>query len=134
MNSPSLKLFIDTNVLMHLVDYKFNLHENIQELVNRKFEIVIHPMVEDEVIGKLKESGKIKRQAKFALKLMRTMTSHDDEEEYTGTDTAILTIAIETSSVVLTFDKQLKDRCRKNGVSVITLGKWGRLQLEGDII
>lgn len=126
-----LTILIDTNVLMHINEYNMNLEDSISELISRKFEIAVHPMVVDEVITKLKSKGKEKRQAKFALQLMKMLKTLEDENTYTGTDTALLTFAKEQVCVVLTFDKILKERCRKEGIATLSLGKWDRMQLEG---
>lgn len=131
-SSPQL-IFIDTNVLYHAVDYNYNILEKIKEIINVKFDIVIHPKVEEEIIDALTTKGKIAKQAKFAIQLIALFSRYNDYREYNGADTALLKAATREKGVIFTFDKELKERCVKNNIAVLTHYKIGRLQLIGYI-
>ena len=64
---------------------------------------------------------------------MSRYKEYDDQIEYPGTDTALIQAAEKGKGCVLTFDKDLKRRCKLQGVAVISLYKPGRLVLVGEI-
>lgn len=128
-----LPIFIDTNVLLHYHEIKLNIDDAINRVVTKKYVIYIHRMVEQEIFDALTKSGKIARQAKIAVQLMKNFIPYEDETEYSGTDTALIEIAKKEKGCVFTFDKKLKYRCKSQSIPVISLFKPGRLQLTGEI-
>ncbi len=126
-------VFIDTNVLLHAMDLGINIVEDLKTVINKGFEIIIHPMVEAEIIEALMDTGKLGRQARFAMKLMSSFESYYDPREYDGTDICLLISAKRNKGCVFTLDKGLRDRCIAEGVCVISSYKKGKLKLHGYI-
>ncbi|MCE7736267.1 MAG: PIN domain-containing protein [Candidatus Heimdallarchaeota archaeon] len=130
---PRIPIFIDTNVLLHHFEFKINIEEAINRIITRKYEIFVHRLVEEEILEALKKKGKVARNAKVAVQLMSRYKEYDDQIEYPGTDIALMEAAEKEKGCVLTFDKDLKQRCKLQGVAVISLYKQGRLSLVGEI-
>ncbi|OLS20334.1 MAG: hypothetical protein HeimC2_37680 [Candidatus Heimdallarchaeota archaeon LC_2] len=128
-----LPIFMDTNVLLHYYEINLNIEDAINRIITRKYIILIHRMVENEIFDALTKTGKLAKQAKIAVQLMKNFIPYEDETEYSGTDTALMEIAKKEKGCVFTFDKKLKYRCRSKDIPVISLYKPGRLQLTGEI-
>ena len=128
-----LPIFMDTNVLLHYYEINLNIEDAINRIITRKYIILIHRMVENEIFDALTKTGKLAKQAKIAVQLMKNFIPYEDETEYSGTDTALMEIAKMEKGCVFTFDKKLKYRCRSKDIPVISLYKPGRLQLTGEI-
>ncbi len=128
-----LPIFIDTNVLLHYHEIKLNIEDAIDRVITKKYAIYIHRMVEREIFEALTKSGKLARQAKIAVQLMKNYIPYEDETDYSGTDNALIEVAGKEKGCVFTFDKELKYRCRSLSIPVISLYKPGRLQLTGEV-
>lgn len=132
-SSRKIPIFIDTNVLLHHFEFKINIEEATNRVITRKYEIFVHRLVEVEILEALSKKGKIARNAKVAVQLMSRYKEYDDQIEYPGTDIALIQAAEKEKGCVLTFDKDLKRRCKSQGVAVLSLYKPGRLSLVGEI-
>ncbi|MHA2098023.1 MAG: PIN domain-containing protein [Candidatus Kariarchaeaceae archaeon] len=128
-----LPIFIDTNVLLHHFEYKLNIEDAIERIISKKFEIYVHPMVEAEIIDALTKKGKIARQAKVAMQLISRYYGYKDKKGYHGADIALIKSAEREGGCVLTFDKDLKHRCKAQNIPVISVYRQGRLALTGEI-
>ena len=127
----TVRIFIDTTVLYHTVEYNFNIEDKVQEVFTLKYDIFVHPKVEEEVIEALTRKGKIAKQAKFAMQISAKFLPYNDEREYAGADMALFKTAQREEGVVFTYDKDLRDKCKNFEVPVLTHYKKGRLQLIG---
>ncbi|MDH5401824.1 MAG: hypothetical protein OEZ01_11365 [Candidatus Heimdallarchaeota archaeon] len=126
-----LIILIDTNVIYHAQEYKINIINKLDLLLNKKYKVVVHPCVESEIIDDLTAHNKNKLLAKFGIQYISNFESFNDPNQYNGTDIALLNTAKQVNGIVLTFDKILKQRCLKEGVAVITNTKSRNLQIFG---
>ncbi|MHA2089907.1 MAG: hypothetical protein ACW98K_03530 [Candidatus Kariarchaeaceae archaeon] len=129
----TIQIFIDTNVLLHSTEMRINITSAVQRVVDGKFDILVHPLVEGELIASLKQEGKLSRNASVAMGLTTEFSSYQDTRQYSGTDQALLRSARRDQGCVLTFDKDLVERCNKMKIPVITNYKKGRFHLVGHI-
>ena len=113
------------------MDYGINIEASVRQLVSKNWEIYVHTMVQQEIIRDLTDKSKRGLKAKLAVQLMTEFQPYDDDREYAGTDIALLETARRISGVVFTFDKELRDRCRKENIPVITHHAKGKVQLIG---
>ncbi len=125
-----MKVFLDTNVLLHVEKLKVNIQDSIDNLIGNA-EILIHPMVEAEIISALLDKGKKGQQANLAMQLLSHFSQYLDDKEYPGTDTALLITAKRENGIVFTLDLALKKRCSNAGIPVISSYKFKRLKLYG---
>lgn len=128
-----IPIFLDTNALMHSIELGINIKEHINRLVDRSYVILVHPMVLAEIMDLMLEDGKTGRQAKLAMQLSSLFRSYEDDRTYDGTDVCLLYSAMREEGVVFTYDKELRDRCVKHNVPVISLFKKGNMKLFGHI-
>jgi rRNA-processing protein FCF1 len=128
-----LSVFVDTNVFMHGFEIGIKLEDDLKALINKGFNILIHPSVEAEIIELLLDKGKIGQQANVAMNMLSHFNPYEDTRNYVGTDIAILRSAKREKGIVVTLDKILRDRCIKQNVNVISSFKKGRLKLFGYI-
>ena len=117
------KIFVDTNVLIHHIDWKIRLHEQIESIILNNYHIFVHQLVQNELIETLKKSKKLSNNAKIALKLIENYTMYHDPQSYPDTDTALLETTKREQGILLTFDKDLMSRCKKEAIPVLYSGK-----------
>lgn len=128
-----LSIFIDTNVLIHSSEFKVNIQEQLLQIIFKKFQVVIHPLVFSELLEKAQNNTKTGKLAKLGLQLTYMYETYEDTAEYPGTDIALLIAAKREHGAVLTFDKELKNRCKQANVPVIYLKRGGQLMVVGFI-
>lgn len=128
-----LHVFVDTNVFMHGFEMGIKLEDDLRALISKGFNIFVHPLVEAEIMELLLEKGKIGQQANVAMNMLSHFNSYADTRNYVGTDIAVLKAAKREKGIVVTLDKNLRDRCIKQNVNVISSFKKGRLKLFGYI-
>lgn len=128
-----LKIFVDTNVLIHSTEWKVRVTESIDQMNIPKYELIIHPLVFHELMQASEEGGKLGKMAKLALHLASNYTFFEDDLEYAGTDVAILEAAAREQGVVLTFDKKLRERCQERDIPILYAKRHGGIQLIGYI-
>ena len=126
-----IKIFIDTNVLIHCIEWKVSLDTQIEKFITKRYQILIHQLVLEELFEATEAPGKTKRLAKLALQLLDRYELYEDEREYAGTDIALLKTARREGGVVLTFDRILLHRCKEVDVPVLYIKGKGKLTLIG---
>ncbi|MBS85336.1 MAG: hypothetical protein CME83_02070 [Candidatus Heimdallarchaeota archaeon] len=128
-----LIILIDTNVLYHSDEYGIRIQDDVTKLIEKKSTIYVHSMVQSEILRDLTKNDKRARYAKFAMELINNFEQYEDDRIYDGTDVAILKTAKRVNGIVFTYDKKLKERCKKINVPVITNFRKGKLQLLGHV-
>lgn len=113
----------DANGLMMPFQFGFNLDSELERLLG-SFEIV----VPTPVLGELEALAGRDRRAKAALALARRFRSLPVEGP---ADDAVLEAALQLSGIVLTNDRVLLGRCRRNGIPRIRLRSGSHLVYEG---
>ncbi|MHA2502057.1 MAG: hypothetical protein ACXAE3_04245 [Candidatus Kariarchaeaceae archaeon] len=131
MRSLPITILLDTNVLYHSMDYGIKIEEAVNRVITRNYQIVVHSMVQGEIISDLNSPDKKAMRAKMAIELMKQFENFEDDREYAGTDSALVETARRIGGVVFTYDKALRDRCKHEKVPVLTYHYKGNVQLIG---
>jgi len=126
-----IKLFIDTNVLIHSSEWKVSIKEQITKFITVNYEIFIHQLVLEELFEATEARGKTKKLAKLAIQLSNQYHLYEDEREYAGTDIALLKTTKRENGILITFDRKLLHRCKDAGVPVLYIKGKGKLTLIG---
>lgn len=128
-----LPIFIDTNVLLHAPEWKVRFISELDRIIPKHYKIFIHDRVFSELLDAYEQGGSLGRKAKLAIDMSPQFESYEDEEDYPGTDIAILSAAKKERGAVMTFDKRLKKRCKDEGIPVITIYGTRQLMVDGFI-
>jgi rRNA-processing protein FCF1 len=133
--TETLKVILDSNALFIPLEFKIDIFEELQRLLNRNVEFVLLSPVKHELeLLATKNSPKVRREASFALKLAEKCkyVPVENDEKLT-TDDAIVKVARNWNSPVLTNDRQLKKKLRDISVPVIYVRQKSRLDIDGMI-
>jgi rRNA-processing protein FCF1 len=133
--TETLKVILDSNALFIPLEFKIDIFEELRRLLNRNVEFVLLSPVKHELeLLATKNSPKVRREASFALKLAEKCkyVPVENDEKLT-TDDAIVKVARNWNSPVLTNDRQLKKKLRDISVPVIYVRQKSRLDIDGMI-
>lgn len=131
----TLKVILDSNALFVPLEFKIDIFENLNCLLNRNVEfILLSPVKRELEMLTAKESPKIRREAFFALRLAKKCKYVTVEDcGKLATDDVIVMVAKNWNSPVFTNDRQLKQRLRDISVPVIYVRQKSRLDIDGMI-
>ena len=126
---PMRKIIIDTNFLMIPIQFRVDIFSEIDRICNFNYKLCIY----ENSIGELKniiekQSGKSKKAAQFALKLIELKNIGTIQSKLKDVDSLILE-NISKDMIVATQDIYLKKQLLEKGVSVIILRQKKYLQL-----
>lgn len=123
-SSDEVKILFDTNFVLLPPNVSFDLRDELDRLIGKKYEIVIIPQVKKELkkIGKEKIGKKIID--KFNIKTVPAPEEHADQ--------AIVDME-KQNTVVCTNDQELRKRLRKKRTPVIYLRGNKKLEIKGTI-
>ncbi len=129
----ALKVILDSNALFVPLEFKIDIFEEVECLLNRRVDLVLLSPVKRELeLLAAKDSPKIRRQAFFALKFAEKCKfipiGEDGKEQ---TDDVIVNVAKAWNSPVFTNDKLLRKRLRDIRVPVIYVRQKSRLEIDG---
>ena len=126
-NPKEKTVILDSSSLMMPFEYSIDLYEEIVRLLG-KVKILIPKPIKDELIY-LSEYGKgrKKRLAKPALELIKDFKIIDSEGKG---DDSVLILAKKLNAVVVTNDRELRNRVKKESLRTIYLRGKKRLVLE----
>ena len=132
MKQP-LKIIADSNAFFIPIEFKIDIFEELQRLLNRNFELVVLSTVKHELETlALSKSAKMRKNATFALSIaMKCTYVKIPEKQNEPTDDAILRIAKAWNAPVLTNDKLLKQKLRDISMPVIYVRAKSRLEING---
>ena len=130
-----LKVILDSNALFVPLQFKIDIFNDLNRLLNRSFELVLLSPVKRELeMLARKGSPKMRKNASYALKLAEKCRYVEvDFPASALTDDVIVEIAAEWKSPVFTNDRQLKQRLRDISVPVIYVRQKSRLEIDGMI-
>lgn len=125
------KIIIDTNFLMIPLQFRVDIFSEIDRICNFNYKLFIF----EESINELKniiekQTGKNRKAAQFALKLVKLKNINLIKSEKKNVDSLILENASK-DTIVATQDVLLKKKLLKKGASVIILRQKKYLQLAG---
>ncbi|MDH5482547.1 MAG: DNA-binding protein [Candidatus Bathyarchaeota archaeon] len=130
-----LRIILDSNALYASLQFKIDIWEELKTLLKANFETIILLQVLQE-LEKLAEKGspKMRKEAKYVLKLAEKCRVVNVSEEYANTpDEAIVNAAHEWRCPVFTNDRELRKRLRDINVPVIYVREKSHLEIDGRI-
>lgn len=128
-----LRVILDSNALFVPLQFKIDIFEELEKLLNRNFEPILLQPVKKE-LEKIAAGGnpKMRRVAVYALKLAEkcVMVEFNEMSEETPDD-VILKVAGKWKCPVFTNDRRLRKRLRDINVPVIYVRQKSRLEIDG---
>ena len=127
-NRSEKTVILDSNAVMMLFEFQINLEDELVKLIGKN-KIIIPKTIRDE-LEFLSKNGKGKKRinAKASLELIKKYEIVDIDVK--NADDSIFQLAKQTCSYVLTNDKELRQRLKKNSIHVIFLRAKKKLQIE----
>jgi len=134
VNLP-VKIIFDSNFLLIQPQFRININEELEKILNRKIEgIIISPIYEE--LQRLSKRKKIKER-KNALMTLQLIKNFDivkvERLQNETVDDLIIRLAKKWNCPVATNDKELRRRLRNRSIAVIYLRQKSRLEVEGMI-
>jgi len=129
------KIILDSNALFAPLQFRIDIFEALETLLNMNFEPVLLLPIRQE-LEKIAEKGspKIRKNASYALKLAEKCKLVEMNKKFAGSpDDAIVQMAQEWNCPVFTNDKELRKRLRDINVPVIYVRQKSRLEIDGRI-
>jgi len=128
-----LKIILDSNALFVPLQFNIDIFEELENLLNRNFELALIPSVRRE-LEMIASRGKAetRKRATVALQLAERCTLIEAEPGKEGsTDDLIFQTACKYGYPVFTNDRQLRNRLRDINVPVIYVRQKSRLAIDG---
>lgn len=127
-----LKVILDSNALFIPLEFKIDIFEELQRLLNRNIEYVLLSAVKHELeVLAMGDEPKLRRQANFALRLAEKCKFVNMKSHGEPTDDVIVRVAKSWGAAVFTNDRVLRNRLRDISVPVIYLRQKCRLDING---
>ncbi len=123
---------LDTNVLMYIFTERVDVFSQLRELGFNKF-VVPSKVVEELRNLSVSLTGKERQAARFALSLVEKFCEVV-EIEAVGTDIALLETARRFGCVLITNDKMLKKKAKREGIPVGYLREMKYVAIESDLM
>ena len=129
------KVILDSNALFVPLQFKIDIFEELQTLLNMKFEtVLLSPVLKELKTIAEKGSPKMRKWASYALKLAEKCVFLEVEEKADRSpDDAIVEVARKCNYPVFTNDRKLRKRLRNISVPVIYVRQKSRLEIDGRI-
>jgi len=132
LTKKTLKVILDSNALFVQLQFKIDIFQELEALLNRNFEPILISPVRREIERMAEaDSPKMRREASYALKLAEKCKLVDVEQTGGSPDDDIFTAASEWRFPVFTNDIQLRKRLRNINVPVIYVRQKSRLEIDG---
>jgi rRNA-processing protein FCF1 len=127
-----IKVILDSNFLMIPFQFKIDIFQEIEYLLQKKVDFVVPSAVKSELTGISSRGGEGAPEASLALQLASRCRVVDVTLEPQETvDDAILKASQKLGAVVATTDIDLKKRLRAINVPVVYLREKSKLEVEG---
>ena len=128
-----LKIILDSNALFVPLQFRIDVFNELERLLNRRFELILLSAVKRELeILAEKGAPKMRRNACCALRFAeRCRLVEVDAEPSAPVDDVVVEAAKAWDAVVFTNDKQLRKRLRDISVPVIYVRQKSRLEIDG---
>jgi len=127
-----IKVILDSNFLMIPFQFKIDIFQEIEYLLQKKVDFVVPSAVKRELTGISSRGGEGAPEASLALQLASRCRVVDVTLEPQETvDDAILKASQKLGAVVATTDIDLKKRLRAINVPVVYLREKSKLEVEG---
>lgn len=119
-----IEIVADSNALMAPFKQKFNIDTELRRLFGIYEIIVPWP-----VVGELERLGETKTHARAGARLAKTRKVMPTKS---SGDDSVLELAAKRKALIMTNDKELISRARKEGIGIVYVKKGGRLGLDKD--
>jgi rRNA-processing protein FCF1 len=131
----TVKVILDSNALFVPLQFKIDIFNDLKQLLNRRFELILLSPVKRELKALAKKgSPKKRKNASYALKLAEKCKYVEvDAPASALADDIIVEIAREWKTPVFTNDRLLRKRLRDISVPVIYVRQKSRLEIDGMI-
>ena len=120
-------VILDSSALMMPFEYSINLEDELTRLVGKFSILVPKPIVEELIYLSKNGKGRKKRLAKSAMVLIKEYNIVDSEGKG---DDSVLFLAKKFQGIVVTNDRELRNRVKKSSLQRIYLRGKKRLFLE----
>jgi len=131
-DSASKIVVFDSSAVLMLFEYSINLEQELTRLIGLYKIVVPSAIVKELTVLSENGSGKKKQLAKPALKLIEQYEIIDDES--LSADDAVLNIAKKLDGIILSNDKELKKRAKKEKIKTIFLRNKNYLSLSDPFV
>ena len=134
--SKPVKIIMDSNALFVPLQFKIDIFEQIDKLLNMRFELILLSPIRRELEKLAKKgSSKMQKNASYALKMAEKckLIELDEKRPDSSPDDSIFQAAREWNSPVFTNDRKLRKRLRDINVPVIYVREKSRLEIDGRI-
>ena len=119
------EVLIDANFALIPVQFKLDIYSELDRIVQRKYQIVtLEPITEE--IQKIAKG-------KLALQMLENKGVRIIPTSIRDVDDAIVDYAERENAIVCTNDKELENRLREKGITVIYMRGKNRLDAKGNI-
>jgi rRNA-processing protein FCF1 len=128
-----LKVILDSNALFVPLQFKIDIFQDLEQLLNRRFELILLSPVKRELeLLAEKGSPKMRKNASYALRLAEKCRYVAVESSASAlTDDVIVETAGNWGVPVFTNDRLLRKRLRDINVPVIYVRQKSRLEIDG---
>ena len=127
-----VKVILDSNALFVPLEFKVDIFEEVNRLLERNVEFVLLSPVKHELeLLAAGDEPKLRREANFALRLAEKCKFVAVEPRGEEVDDIIVRVAKNWGAAVFTNDRLLRGRLRDISVPVIYLRQKSRLDIDG---
>lgn len=127
-----IKVILDSNFLMIPFQFKLDVFQEIEYLLQKKVDFIVPSLVKTELTGISTRGGEGSPEASLALQLAsRCRVVEVSLEPNESVDDAIVKASQKLGAVVATTDIELKKRLRNINIPVIYLRDKSKLEVDG---
>ncbi len=121
-NKIKVKVLLDSNFILAIFNYKWNVFSMLLDFFFRKVEFYIIPDTLSEVCQVIEKSKILPVLEKFKINLL-----HIEFPRKMKVDDKLLKVAEEQGMYLATLDRKLRHRAKELGIKTITLTKGGKI-------
>ncbi|RLF20916.1 MAG: 30S processome protein Utp24 [Thermoprotei archaeon] len=125
----------DTSFLLTPYDFKINIIEGLERIMEGKYELVVPSFCIKELEDIMKRGFIKRKKAQLALELVKKHARIINVPlmENERVDDALVRIAKEMRAIVATGDREIRKKLRKEGIPVVFVRARKKLELEGEL-
>jgi rRNA-processing protein FCF1 len=129
----TIRIILDANALLVPIEFKIDIFEQLRELLNRNFQLVLLTPIRRELEGIARRgSPQMQKKASMALQLAeKCVLVSVRTKEGASPDDVILQTASRRNWPVFTNDRRLRKKLRDINVPVIYVRQKSRLEIDG---
>ena len=127
---------LDTNILTVPAQFSVDIFAESERVVERRIEFVVLKSVIQELERKLEDAVRTEKfKFRIALDFIErcTIVGLDEKTSAKPVDDQVLEYALSVRGIVATNDKELRERCLRQGIPVLFMRGKKRLELQGTI-